>query len=97
MNQPPPKREMRIPLPVLFVHHRDDGCPASSYADALDLRARVTRSLRVDFVTVVGGDPPTSAPCDAQSAHGYLGKEADVVQVIADWLRGATVPSQVGA
>lgn len=85
-----------VTLPTLFVHHRDDGCSATRYQDAIALRQRFTSSRRTDFVTVVGGDPPRSEPCEALSEHGFLGKEREVVAAISDWIRGGPVPLQVG-
>ena len=85
-----------ITIPVLFVHHKEDGCWASTYADAVRLRKRVTKSLKVDFIEVQGGDPPQSEPCEAKSQHGYLGKEREVVSAITDWILGKPVPAQIG-
>ena len=56
----------------------------------------MTGAPRLGFVTVVGGDPPQSDPCEAFSAHGYLGREDDVVGVIVDWIQGKPVPDIVG-
>jgi len=86
----------RIALPTLFVHHRDDGCAASQYADAQALPPRMTSSPRTDFITVIGGDPPRSDPCEALSQHGFLGKEPNVVSAIAGWVLGRPVQSQIG-
>jgi hypothetical protein len=38
------------------------------------------------LITVNGGLPPTSGPCDPFSAHGYLGKETETVDAIANWM-----------
>ncbi len=103
-----PSRTDRLPLSlfevpmesityaVLFVHHRNDGCWASNYADALRLRKRITKSPKVDFIEVQGGDPARSEPCEAMSPHGYLGKEREVVAAITDWVEGKPVPKQIG-
>ncbi len=85
-----------ITLPVLFVHHRNDGCWASNYADALRLRKRITKSPKVDFIEVQGGAPARSEPCEAMSPHGYLGKEREVVTAITDWIASKPVPNQIG-
>jgi hypothetical protein len=34
-----------------------------------------------------GGSPPISDPCEARSAHGFLGLEAEVIGQIAGWMR----------
>lgn len=69
-----------IRIPALLVHHRDDQCLATPYADAARLAAK--RPL----ITVTGGDSPRSGPCEGMSAHGYLGKEAETVEAIVNWM-----------
>lgn len=86
----------RIGYPVLFVHHRDDGCRVTPYAGARDLFRRVTASRKKDFVTVIGGSPPLSKPCEAMSHHGFLGKEHEVVKAITDWLSGRAIFVTIG-
>lgn len=71
-----------IKVPVLLVHHRDDGCRSSPYSGAERL------SKKFPLVSVSGGDPPQSEPCDAMSQHGYLGREAPTTQAIRNWMLG---------
>ena len=71
-----------IKIPVLLVHHRDDGCITSPYSGA----ERLSKSF--PLVSVSGGDPPQSQPCEAVSAHGYLGREAQVTQAMKSWMLG---------
>jgi predicted alpha/beta-hydrolase family hydrolase len=71
-----------LKVPVLIVHHRDDGCGATPYVEAHLL------SKRFPLVSVKGGLPPQSGPCEALSAHGYLGKEAETVEAIVGWMLG---------
>jgi pimeloyl-ACP methyl ester carboxylesterase len=85
----------RITLPVLVVHHQQDGCWASPFGAATGIPAALSGSAKVDFVAVSGGDPPRSEACEALAAHGYLGRERDVVGVIADWIAGKPVPKQL--
>jgi hypothetical protein len=86
----------RIALPVLLVHHRDDGCKLCPFPEAVSLKTKLSGSHKVDFVEVRGGSPPQSGPCQAMSYHGFLGREDQVVQVIADWIAGKPVPAQIG-
>jgi hypothetical protein len=37
-----------------------------------------------------GGAPPTSAPCEAKSQHGFFGIEAEAVDTIAKFIRANT-------
>ena len=69
-----------IKVPLLFVHHVSDGCGVTPYADA----ARLVD--KYPLISVVGGRPPESGPCDALSAHGFLGKESETVEQIVNWM-----------
>jgi len=75
-----------IRVPTLIVHHRDDACPFTPYADIPGLLRDVSKAPRRELITFSGGDPPESKPCDARAAHGYLGLDAEVVKAIADWI-----------
>jgi pimeloyl-ACP methyl ester carboxylesterase len=77
----------KITVPVLIVHHRHDACQSSPYAFATYLPKDLTNAPVKELLTFDGGSPPTSDPCEAQSAHGYLGIEPEVVSAIAAWIR----------
>jgi pimeloyl-ACP methyl ester carboxylesterase len=74
---------------LLFVHHADDACQATPYFMAK--RVASGRTL----VSAHGGDAPRSDPCEAFSAHGYLGIEQPVVDAIVQWMRGEAPPKDV--
>ena len=78
-------RDIRVP--VLIVHHRHDGCRSSPYAWAADAPRALTQAAAKEVLTYEGGSPPISEPCEARSAHGYLGLEPQVVSAIAAWIR----------
>lgn len=86
----------KVTLPVLVVHHRYDGCGTTSFHDALRLPERFTASTKVTFIEVTGGDPPQSEPCLLFSAHGFLGKEGEVIAAVIDWAMGKWVPDRIG-
>lgn len=86
----------KITVPVLVLHHRNDRCRVTPYEAAARLPGLLTGSPRITFVTVHGGTTPRSGDCEALSAHGYIGVEGPVVQVIADWAEGGPVPAEVG-
>ena len=81
-----------ITVPTLLVHHRDDTCQASRYADAPGLVREFPRAPRRELVTFEGGAPAESGPCEARSPHGYLGLEPDVVKAIVDWIKATPRP-----
>lgn len=66
--------------PLLFVHHREDACGSTSYQD-------IPRGVAAfPLVSVKGGKPPESGPCEPLAAHGFYGKEAETVDAIAAWM-----------
>lgn len=71
-----------IKAPLLFVHHRDDACFATPYRDAARLADRFA------LVSVRGGLPAESEPCEARSAHGFFGREKATADAIARWMLG---------
>lgn len=78
-----------VPFPLLFVHHVDDACPYTPYASARQL------AERYPLVSVTGGLPAQSQPCEAMSAHGFLGKEAETVDAIARWMLKQPYPREI--
>jgi pimeloyl-ACP methyl ester carboxylesterase len=72
----------KVKMPLLLVHHEDDGCGATPYLDAQRLGGRFP------LVTVRGGKPAQSGPCDPLAQHGFFGKEAETVDAIAAWMLG---------
>lgn len=79
----------RISAPLLLVHHVDDGCPASPYGPAQRLASEYP------LLTVHGGKPATSGPCEPFSPHGYLGREEAVVDAITNWMLGRAYPREL--
>lgn len=69
-------------VPLLFVHHVDDGCGACPYFEARRIAARYP------LVTVHGGTLAKSGPCEPFSPHGFYGREADTVGAMAAWMLG---------
>jgi pimeloyl-ACP methyl ester carboxylesterase len=72
----------KIRIPVLVVHHWDDGCPPTPYREAARL------GKRYPLVTVRGGKAPQGPACEPFSQHGFLGKEPETVDAIAAWMLG---------
>jgi alpha/beta superfamily hydrolase len=70
----------RLKLPTLIVHHREDGCRATLYHDM------PSGAAKLPLISVKGGKPPESGPCDPLAAHGFFGKEAETVDAIAAWM-----------
>jgi hypothetical protein len=69
-----------VKAPLLFVQHRGDGCAATLYPSL----ARAAEGFTL--ISVKGGKPPESGPCDPFAPHGFFGKEAETVDAIAAWM-----------
>lgn len=76
----------QVKVPTLILFHRDDGCDITPAADAPKLAKRLSNARKVETVLLTGGSPPISEPCEAQSAHGFLGIEAQAVNTIAKFI-----------
>lgn len=78
-----------LKAPLLWVHHFDDPCRWTTYAEA-ERRAKLTGAA---LVTVRGGGPWHGNPCGAYAAHGFAGIEQKVVLAMREWvLTGRTAP-----
>ncbi len=78
-----------IKAPLLFVHHQDDGCNSCPYSMAQRL------GQTYPLITVRGGKPAQSGPCEPRSAHGYFGREAETMDAIKSWIFSRPFPRVV--
>jgi hypothetical protein len=78
-----------IKVPLLFVHHVSDQCVATPYGEAARL------SDKYPLISVFGGLPPQSGPCDAFSQHGFLGKESETVEEMVKWMLKKPISHEV--
>src|SRR5439155_357129 len=62
----------RLRVPVLVVHHREDACRASRYADTSWAMRRLSAAPRKALLTFSGGQGPQSEACEPLAPHGYL-------------------------
>ena len=76
---------------LLWVHHEFDPCRYTPYRSAQQ-HAEMTRS---PLLTVRGGDPSSGAPCEARSAHGFVGIERETVLTMRSWVKTGVVPADV--
>lgn len=71
----------QIQIPLLFVHHRDDRCRVTPPGGAEKMMDRFP------VIFIEGGAGEQGESCGPFSAHGYLGREAETVAIISDWIR----------
>jgi hypothetical protein len=76
---------------LLWVHHEHDPCRYTSYRDAREFSRRSGAPL----LTVRGGGPGSGGPCEARSAHGFVGVERETVLAMRSWIRTGVVPEDV--
>ncbi|MEN9538932.1 MAG: hypothetical protein RLZZ126_1167 [Pseudomonadota bacterium] len=65
-------------IPQFFVHHADDPCDVTPYAGAKSIAGK----FGLPLVTVSGGSGFQGEACKALTAHGFRGKERDVMHAI---------------
>lgn len=78
----------RIGVPVLVVHHAQDGCRHCDPARLPVLMERLAHLPRHELITMRGGEN-VGDPCEARAHHGFNGLEDEVVARIAAWMLAA--------
>jgi hypothetical protein len=77
----------RIRQPVLLLHHAKDACAYTPASMPARFKSLLTGAARVDIRILDGGMSGTGDPCQAQSHHGFLGQDAEVVRIVTDWAK----------
>ena len=88
-NKGRPVTEMplhKLTIPVLVVHHEQDGCKFCSFGDIPGLMEKLTGSPRKELISFTGGED-RGDPCGALAHHGYNGLEKEVVGRISQWIK----------
>lgn len=75
----------KLTLPVLVVHHEQDGCKHCQFSDISSLMDKLVASQRKQLISFTGGLNKGN-PCGARAYHGYNGLESSVVDKIAAWI-----------
>ena len=81
-----PEMELsKVKIPVLVVHHEQDGCSHCAYSDIPRLMEKLAGAPRRELIPIKGGES-RGDPCEAFAYHGFNGLERQVVGRIADWI-----------
>lgn len=75
----------RVAVPVLVVHHEQDGCKLCAFSETQGLMEKFTAAPRKELIALSGGTS-RGDPCEAWAYHGFNGLEAEVVGRIAAWI-----------
>ena len=75
----------KIRVPVLVVHHEQDGCSLCAFSSMPALMEKLGNSPRKELLSFKGGESKGD-PCEAMAYHGFNGLEQEVVAKIAAWV-----------
>ncbi|MGA0031831.1 MAG: alpha/beta hydrolase [Burkholderiales bacterium] len=75
----------RLRIPVLVVHHKQDGCRYCLFSGVPRLMDRLAAAPRKELIAIEGGND-VGDPCRGRAFHGYNGIEPEVVGKIAKWI-----------
>jgi len=75
----------RLHIPVLVVHHEQDGCKLCPFSQISALMQKLERVPKRQLLAFRGGEN-RGDPCEAFAYHGYNGIEREVVAQIAAWI-----------
>ncbi len=75
----------RLRIPVLVVHHEQDGCSHCAFGDMPALMNKLAGLPKQQLLAFTGGQN-RGDPCAAMAYHGFNGLEREVVGQIAGWL-----------
>lgn len=85
-NRPVPAMPLeRLHIPVLVVHHEQDGCRLCPFGDVPRLMEKLSGVPRKQLLKFEGGEN-LAGPCRALSYHGFNGLDREVVAQIAGWI-----------
>jgi dienelactone hydrolase len=74
-----------LKIPVLVVHHEQDGCRACSFSEVPRLMNKLAAAPRKELLSFRGGNN-VGDPCEGRAYHGYNGIENEVVGRISAWI-----------
>jgi dienelactone hydrolase len=78
----------KLSIPVLVVHHQNDGCKLCAFSDMPVMMEKLAKTPKAELISVTGGQS-RGDPCEAMAYHGFNGLEADVVGKISRWVIAA--------
>lgn len=76
---------LKLAIPVLVVHHKQDGCKLCQFSGLPALMEKLGSAPRKELIVINGGKD-RGDPCEAFAHHGFNGVEPEVVTKIADWI-----------
>lgn len=84
-NAVPQMKLEKLQMPVLVVHHKNDGCSHCSFDLTSSLMNKLTSTSSKELLAIEGGQTKGD-PCNAFGHHGFNGVEQEVVTKISNWM-----------
>jgi hypothetical protein len=82
-----------VTLAQAFVHHKDDPCKVTPYAEAV----KISNKFNLPLLTVYGGSDFSGDACHASTQHGFKGMERTVMlEIAAIVINGKAISKDVG-
>jgi len=75
----------KIAVPVLVIHHEQDGCSHCPFSATSGLMKKLDGAPKKELIAFKGGED-RGDPCEALAHHGFNGLEKEVVGKIAEWI-----------
>ena len=75
----------KLAIPVLVVHHEQDGCNQCRFHEMPRLMEKLPAGIRKELITYTGG-LNVGDPCEPRAYHGFNGLDAEVVHRISEWI-----------
>lgn len=75
----------KIRVPVLVVHHEQDGCSVCPFSEIPALMSKLKNTSRTQLLSFKGGQNDGD-PCEGLAYHGFNGLETEVVRQVAAWV-----------
>lgn len=82
-----PRQELsKIRVPVLVVHHARDACKVCAPYEAKNIVHGLSHAPVKELIFVEAGGGESGDPCEPMHFHGFIGAEAQTVDLIATWI-----------
>jgi pimeloyl-ACP methyl ester carboxylesterase len=78
----------QLKMPVLIAAHRQDQCKVTPARGAEQVKSKLKNAGSVQVLYFEGGTPAKGGPCEGMAPHGFYGLEAEVVDAIAQFIKG---------
>ena len=75
----------RISIPVLVLHHEQDGCRLCAFSYMPQLMSQLAKNPKAELISFRGGQNEGD-PCEPMAYHGYNGIDKEVVGRATDWM-----------